>query len=346
MVRAKVVVSVFGLLAIVGASYWIQRAGAASCDAIVGRWSWFVGGDVTISPGGSFVQQSGNGGTWQCADAASGKVTLRWAQGEFVNQVAVSADGNQLTSTDPSQSYVTAKRIGAAPASAGQSSAPVVSLSTEKDGARDLPKDLPKLLHAVMQQARAWSKDAIPVALEVKDRAGSPNPRMRGPEVRISFLSPSSGTGLFAFVAADDGLHTTPVSKPVGWSTESLPPLFLDLPVAVRVAREDGGNGGGRNGGSARLQVWNPTGNAPVVAWMVGDRTVNGVTGEIIRFDVTGYEERYNADWTRASEGLRALFQHARSSKVDSWGDTWSPYDFCQGNTEAMMCQGIQVPPR
>jgi hypothetical protein len=79
---------------------------------------------------------------------------------------------------------------------------------------------------------------------------------------------------------------------------------------------------------------------------MVGDRTLNGVTGEIIRFDVTGYEERYNADWTRASNGLRALFQRQQSSKVDPWGDTWSPYDFCQGNTEASMCQGINPPLR
>ena len=223
MVRAKVVVSVLGLLAILGGSYWMQKAGAASCDAIVGRWSWFVGGDVTISPSGTFVQQSGNGGTWECADAATGRVTLRWRQGAFVNQVVVSADGSRLASTDASQSYVTAKRIGGAPTDAGQPSAPAVSLSTERNGARDLPKDLPKLLHAVAQQARAWSKDAIPVALEVQDRAGNPNPRMRGPEVRISFLSPSSGYGLSASVT-DEGLRTLPVNQAVRWGTESLPP--------------------------------------------------------------------------------------------------------------------------
>jgi hypothetical protein len=335
MARTKVVVSVFGLLAILAASYWIERAGASSCDAIVGRWSWFVGGEVTINPGGSFAQQSGNGGTWQC-DAASGQVTLRWKQGGFVNQVAVSADGNQLASTDLSQSYVTAKRIGVVPAGIGQPSATAVSLSTVRDGERDLPKDLPKLLHAAAQQARAWSKDAIPVMLEVKNRDGSPNPRLRGPEVRISFLSPASGTGLFAVVTAADGLRTSPVNKPLAWPTQSLPPLFLDLPVAVRLARTDGGNGG--NGAS--LQVWNPSGKAPVVAWMVGDRTVNGVTGEIIRFDVTGETEAYNAAWERASEGLRRLFQQTQAAKVDTWADHYDPYDYCQYQTEAIpMCQ-------
>jgi len=335
MLRSKVVVPFLGLLAIVVGSCLMQRAGAASCEAIVGRWSWFVGGEVTISPDGSFVQQSGNGGTWECTDAANGRVTLRWKQGAFVNQVAVSADGNQLVSTDPSQSYVSAKRIGVVPSSAAQPGVQSVNLSTEKDGVRDLPKDLPKLLHAVAQHARAWSKDAIPVMLEVENRDGSPNPRMRGPEVRISFLSPSSGYGLSAFVTAD-GLRTLPVNQAVSWGTESLPSLFLDLPAAVRAARQDGGNGGGR----ASLKVWNPSRKAPVVAWMVGNRTVNGVTGEIIRFDVTGYEERYNADWTRASERLRALFQATQSPKVDPWADHYDPYDFCRGQAEPpRMCE-------
>lgn len=112
-------------------------------------------------------------------------------------------------------------------------------------------------------------------------------------------------------------------STPRRWSTESLPPLFVDLPIAVRIARNDGGD----RGGDATLQVWNPSGKTPVVAWMVGGRTVNGVTGEIIRFDVTGY----NADWTRASNGLRALFQQTQSSKVDPWQDTFDPYAFCTG---------------
>jgi AraC-like DNA-binding protein len=40
---------------------------------------------------------------------------------------------------------------------------------------------------------------------------------------------------------------------------------------------------------------------------MVGDKTVNAATGEIIDFDVTGYIAAYNAQWKRAAEGLRAL---------------------------------------
>jgi hypothetical protein len=249
----------------------------------------------------------------------------------------VSADGERLTSTDPSQGYVTAKRIGVAQASADQRSGETIRLSTETDGALELPKELPRLLHAVTRQARAWSKDAIPVALEVVNRDG-PNPRMRGPEVRISFLSPSSGYGLFAMVTAD-GLTTSPVNQAVRWGTESLPPLFIDLPAAASIARN---NGATEPIGGGSLRVWNPSGTAPVLAWMVGNKTVNGITGEIIAFDVTGYIERYNADWKRASEALRALTQSMQSSKVDPWEEKFDPYNICYsiGGSLPEMCKG------
>lgn len=88
-------------------------AHAASCEDVVGQWTWFVGGEVTIKSDGTFTQQSGNSGTWECTDPARGGVTLRWRQGGFGNQLALSEDGRGLSSTDPSQSFVTAKRIGA-----------------------------------------------------------------------------------------------------------------------------------------------------------------------------------------------------------------------------------------
>jgi hypothetical protein len=337
MTRAGAVVSVLVLVALVGGSYWVRRAGAASCDAIVGRWSWFLGGEVTINPGGTFLQQSGNSGTWECADAATGRVTLRWRQGGFINQVAVSADGDRLTSTDPSQDYVTAKRIGAVPAITEPGTGQTLQLSTETDGARELPKELPQLLHAVTRQARTWSKDAIPVQLEVRSLSG-PNPRLSGPEVRISFLSPSSGYGLFATVTTD-GVRTSAVNQAVRWGTESLPPLFIDLPAAASIARK---NGTTESIGGGSLMVWNPSGTTPVAAWMVGDKTVNAITGEIIDFDVTGYIERYNADWKRASDALSALTRSLQSSKVDPWEEKFDPYTYCNsiGGSLPEMCKG------
>jgi outer membrane protein assembly factor BamB len=92
-----------------------QPVHAASCDAIVGRWNWFIGGEVTVNPDGTFVQQqSGNDGTWQCTDGSRRRFTLRWRMGGYVNRLALSADGQNLSSTDPTQSFVSATRVGGA----------------------------------------------------------------------------------------------------------------------------------------------------------------------------------------------------------------------------------------
>ena len=88
-------------------------AHAASCDAIVGKWAWFTKGVVAFTPDGKLVHEPGNDGTWECTDAARGRITLRWRLGGHVNHLVLSADGQGLSSTDPSQHFVTAKRIGA-----------------------------------------------------------------------------------------------------------------------------------------------------------------------------------------------------------------------------------------
>lgn len=86
---------------------------AAPCEVLVGKWKWFTGGVVSINPDGSIAHDPGNDGTWECTDPARGRVTLRWRLGGYVNRLALSGDGRALSSTDPSQSYVTAQRIGA-----------------------------------------------------------------------------------------------------------------------------------------------------------------------------------------------------------------------------------------
>ena len=83
---------------------------AAGCEAILGRWTWFTGGLVSINADGTIVHDPGNDGTWECTDSKRGRVTLRWRVGGYVNRLALSPDGNGLASTDPAQSFVTAKR--------------------------------------------------------------------------------------------------------------------------------------------------------------------------------------------------------------------------------------------
>ena len=108
---------IFGFFLLTGVTGVVlpDHADAASCDALVGKWAWFIGGEVTVNPDGTFTQQSGNAGTWQCTDPARGRFTLRWRDGGFVNSLALSPDGRGLTSTDQSQWYVTARRSAAAP---------------------------------------------------------------------------------------------------------------------------------------------------------------------------------------------------------------------------------------
>jgi hypothetical protein len=59
---------------------------AASCDAVVGKWAWFVSGEEMIKADGTFTQQSGDSGTWICTDASKGATTLKWAKGGFMNK--------------------------------------------------------------------------------------------------------------------------------------------------------------------------------------------------------------------------------------------------------------------
>jgi hypothetical protein len=309
---------------------------AASCEPIVGQWRWFTGGVVTISPNGTMMHEPENSGTWECTDAAQGRIMLKWRVGGYVNRLALSPDGNGLSSTDPSQPYVTATRIGAEPftdSARPAQAGPTVTLSTQPDGARPLPKDLPELMRVATERARTWRQDAIPVSLAFK-HVDFPNLKLpKGPQVEFSFVSPSDHAGLRISVTTS-GMTTFPFPHPVNWGRVPLPPVFVDLPAALRRARENGMKGPLAR---AELRVHSPNGAPPVLAWMLGDssagrgRTINGATGEIIDYDVTGYIAAYNAQWERAAKGLRALMRSARggpsSGGFEIGGDSpsWSP---------------------
>jgi hypothetical protein len=132
------------------------------------------------------------------------------------------------------------------------------------------------------------------------------------------------------------GMSTSEFNQAVRWGTASLPVLFVDLPVAVRIAREQGMQ---RAVGTASLRVWAPSGAPPVLAWMLGDKTVNALTGEIIDFDVTGYIASYNAQWQRAAESLRMLLRSTQppNSSSSVWEDPWP-------SAAAAYCASISVP--
>lgn len=165
---------------------------AASCEAIVGKWAWFIGGEVTVNPDGTFIQQSGNAGTWECTDAARGAVTLRWRQGGFVNRMMLSPDGRGLSSTDPSQSFVTAKRIGTPPLprSSSPGAAPKTTPSSQPQ-----PKTAQE-----PRQAQTGSPQVIPRLqwkFELRESFGS-SPISTSPTVADGVVYVSYSDGLYA----------------------------------------------------------------------------------------------------------------------------------------------------
>jgi hypothetical protein len=99
-----------------------------------------------------------------------------------------------------------------------------------------VPANVPQIVaHMLKEKASPWHSDAMVVALEV-DRT-----RYEAFYVKMSFISPSTGSGLAIEVLPFE--VTTRGVKSVNWGTRPLPQNFVDLPRAVKIARENGGNG-------------------------------------------------------------------------------------------------------
>lgn len=293
-----------------------ESAQAVPCEAVIGKWTWFTQGVVTFNADGTLVHEPGNDGTWECTDATRGAVTLRWREGGYVNRMAISQDGAVLSSTDPSQSFVNGRRISGAEGNPAGNDRPAAAsgalvLATEPQGARSIGKNLPELMERATEAAHAWRADAVPVSLEF-EYLDPPNPKLKGPQVRLSFYSPSDGAGQMITITPA-GSSTFNFNQRVNWGTLPILPAFVDLPTAARTAIS---NGVRTPIDRASLRVWSPGRAPPVLAWMINDKTVNGSTGEIIDFDVTGYIESYNAQWEHAAKGLRALLRAGRGSSA------------------------------
>jgi hypothetical protein len=67
MVKRTLATVAFVLAAGVSLLSLQPHAYAVSCDAIVGEWAWFTGGNVTLNPDGTITSQEvGKVGTWEC----------------------------------------------------------------------------------------------------------------------------------------------------------------------------------------------------------------------------------------------------------------------------------------
>jgi hypothetical protein len=148
---------------------------AGPCEALLGKWKWFTGGVVSINPDGTIAHDPGNDGTWECTDSARGRVTLRWRLGGYVNRLAVSGDGRALASTDSSQPYVTAQRIGA-PRTV-EASPPTKPAEAPRRAERPPPATPPPATKATEPQtSRPKAADPKPMDPTAPSEPGRPGP--------------------------------------------------------------------------------------------------------------------------------------------------------------------------
>ncbi len=219
--------------------------------------------------------------------------------------------------------------MGAAPTTpAARASTGSLVLSSRTVNAQLVPQGVPELMAAATTRARAWKADAVPVSINFED-LDVPNPDLRGPQIKVSFLSPSTEGG-FQITVNRKGSSTFEFRQRVNWGTQPVPPVFVDLPAVLQIARNHGLKGSLTR---ADLRVWNPSRKAPILAWMVhpagaAGATINGANGEIITFDVTGYIDAYNAQAERAARALRALLHSGsrnHSAPIQFGGGADSP---------------------
>ena len=91
--------------------FTFQNAAHAAFCEVISSAAWFTNGVVTFNPMARWCmnRERRHLGMHRCS---AGQVTLRWRLGSYVNHNPVlSADGTGLSSTDPSQHFVTAKDL-------------------------------------------------------------------------------------------------------------------------------------------------------------------------------------------------------------------------------------------
>ncbi len=219
MGTVKLLISLIVLL-VVGLVF-AESARSASCDGVVGKWAWFVGGELTINSDGTFTQRSGNSGTWTCRDASKDTIMLKWAKGGFINNVALSEDRQRLSSVDPAQPFAPAKRMGNKAADQEKAPSVVPVTSSSSSSAFDLftkGRDL---------AAKGKCRDAVPYF----DQAIAANPR-------YSKAYSDRGRCLASLGERDRGLQD--LDKAVQLAPNDLSPYFNRAGL-----RADAGDGDG-----------------------------------------------------------------------------------------------------
>ncbi|MBK8305547.1 MAG: hypothetical protein IPL00_00135 [Gammaproteobacteria bacterium] len=179
------------------------------------------------------------------------------------------------------------------------SSASRAGCDTDPVAGQSVPRGLPDYLVSIARQVTSWQNDARLVALEIRISGDQPS-------TRFYFWSPQGRQALLVMPDAAIGYQVSPVDE---WNADTtpLPPRFIDLEQAAKVARQHGM----KAMNAADLRVFAPDGRPPVLAWQLRDSSgpwyVDGLSGALLVGDVSGDRAYLEAEWQSAAAGMRSF---------------------------------------
>ncbi len=110
-------VCLIGLTMFLSAGLALPDTGGAGtspyeCNAAIGKWKWFTGGEVNIQPDGHLNGDPKS--TWTCKDPASRTIEMSWNNGQYIDTLALSGDGLRLEGKNQYGHRVWGEKIQAA----------------------------------------------------------------------------------------------------------------------------------------------------------------------------------------------------------------------------------------
>ena len=177
---------------------------------------------------------------------------------------------------------------------------------------QSVPSKLPDYLVTIAKRVTSWQKDARQVALEVRISGSEPS-------TRFYFWSPRARQALSVMPDAAIGYQ---VNRVEDWTynTTPLPPGFIDLAQAAKVARQHGM----KAMNAADLRIFAPDGRPPVLAWQIRDSSrawyVDGLSGAMLVGDVSGDRAYLEAEWQRAAAGMRSFMNSLNPKAAEPQG--------------------------
>lgn len=297
------------LLILVAAVFAAAPAFAKVDPGLVG--SWFV--MTSNSQGAMFmtldIQANGNysiRGEGPGAPAARGG-RIEASGGRFT-MTGTAADSGTYSMPYPSMLQLTGKQgmvwwnrkdPNATGPQMGPSQSDVPPVALAQVAGQSVPAKIPDYLMTIARRVTSWQKDARLVALEIRISGAEPS-------TWFYFWSPKARQALSVMPDAAIGYQVNPVED-WNYNTTPLPPRFIDLAQAARVARQHGM----KAMNAADLRVFAPDGRAPVLAWQLRDSSgpwyVDGLSGALLVGDVSGDRAYLEAEWQRAAAGMRAF---------------------------------------